>query len=393
MQTINVMTVTTGRADFGLLLPLVRELGRVPHFNTQVAATGTHLSERHGMTVNLVEQTEGVILTDRVEMTPAADTEHDICTAVSKGLSGFSRVYQEHAPDLVVVLGDRYELWSVCIAAVLHRIPIAHLHGGEATFGIIDDPIRHSVTKMSALHFASLEAYARRIIQMGEDPQRVFTVGAIGLDNILHAEHMTLEELNAFTGVDFNQPVALMTYHPVTLDDYGSGEQQVKEILEAIQDSGVTVIMTMPNADTSGDTIFQQLQRYADQHPEQFRLVKNLGQKAYLTAMKYAAFMIGNSSSGIIEGASFHLPVVNIGDRQAGRVKPANVIDCPCEKQAITAAINTARSDAFRTGIEHLESPYGDGHTAERIAGILSTIDLSDKTPYLKKGFRDIEFG
>jgi len=391
MQKIKVMIASTGRADYGLLYPLIKQIIGDNKFDLQLIATGTHLSPLHGKTIKLIEEDKDVHVAAKVEMTMKSDTEDAICNSIAIGLIGFSRLFNSQQPDILIVLGDRYELWSICIAAVIHKIPIAHIHGGEATFGLIDDPIRHSVSKMSAFHFASIELYAKRIIQMGENPERVFVVGAIGLDNIKNIPLMTLQELSEYSQVDFSKKIALMTYHPVTLDSYDNAAQQVKEILNALTETDLFVLMTMPNSDTSGNVIYQTIKSYAQQFPEKFRLIDNLGQKAYLSAMKHAKLMIGNSSSGIVESASFKLPVVNIGDRQAGRFKPKNVINCACTQDEITEAINHALSDEFRASIDSLESPYGDGNTAARIITILKSIDFTNKTHFLKKGFYDLK--
>jgi UDP-hydrolysing UDP-N-acetyl-D-glucosamine 2-epimerase len=387
---INIMVVTTGRADYGLLYPLIQEMIKNNRFNLQVVATGTHLSSLHGKTIQLMEE-DGIDVSDKVEMTMKGDTEDAICTSISVGLLGFSKLFSRTFPDLLIVLGDRYELLSICIASLIHRIPIAHISGGEATFGLIDDPIRHSVTKMSAFHFASIDSYARRIIQMGELPERVFVVGAIGLDNIKNMHLMDRKALSERTGVNFENNIALMTYHPVTLDNYSNTEKQIKDILNTLVEKEVFTLITMPNADTSGNVIRKQIENYSKQYPDKFKLIKNMGQKGYLSAMKYARLMIGNSSSGIIESSSFKLPVVNIGDRQAGRFKPMNVIDCVCSQDEISNAIKRALSDEFRQSISNLESPYGDGNTSSRIMKVLESIDFDNSSGFIKKGFCDLD--
>jgi len=349
------------------------------------------LSTLHGKTVQFIEE-DGFDVAAKVEMTMKSDTESAICGSIAVGLTGFSNTISAIKPDMVIVLGDRYELWSVCIAATIHKIPIAHIHGGEVTFGLIDDPIRHSVTKMSAIHFAAIDLYAKRIIQMGEDPNNVHIVGAIGLDNIKATSLMTQEELSDLTGIDFAKCVALVTYHPVTLDQYDSSNKQIRELLEAVKDSQCIALVTMPNSDTSSSLIFKEIQQYVKRHPYKFTLVNNLGQRGYLSAMKYAKLMIGNSSSGIIESASFKLPVVNVGDRQSGRYKTENIIDTECNKSDISKAINNALSEEFRIKISHIKTPFGDGNAAKRIVDVLETIDFENKEMLLKKGFYDLDF-
>jgi UDP-hydrolysing UDP-N-acetyl-D-glucosamine 2-epimerase len=389
---MNITIITTGRADYGLLYPLIKELTHSDHFGLNLVATGTHLSPLHGKTIKQIQQ-DSLEVTDTIEMTMKSDCENAICNSIAIGLAGFSSLFQKRQPDLVIVLGDRYELWAICIAAVIHKIPIVHLHGGESTLGLIDDPVRHSVTKMSTFHFASIEAYAKRIIQMGENPNRVYVVGALGIDNIKNMRLMDIREVSEYTGVDFGQKnVALLTYHPVTLDDYTLAGHQTQEILEALIQTTLFTLITMPNADTGGNTIYQIIEMYSQKYPDRFRFVKSLGQQGYLSAMKYAKLMIGNSSSGIIESASFKLPVINIGDRQGGRFKPANVIDCVCSIESIMGTLDKALSEDFTRSILDIENPYGDGTAAKRIVNILRDIDLSDKSTLIKKGFYDIDF-
>lgn len=391
MGKIRTAVITTSRADYGLLCPLIKRLKDDEAFDPELIVTGSHLSAAHGMTIDQI-QADGYEKCGIVEAMVSSDTESGICEAMASGLKRFSSIYSEGKPDLIIVLGDRYELWPACISAVVYKIPIAHIHGGEATFGAIDECIRHSVTKMSSLHFPSIDLYAKRIIQMGEEPERVFTVGALGIDNIREMELMSLEELNAFTGVDFSHNTALMTYHPVTLDEYETGAGQTEEILRAlISFKELNVLITAPNMDTGYQSIFNIIQHYAERYPTRIKLVRSLGQRAYLSSLKYAGLMVGNSSSGIIESASFRLPVVNVGDRQAGRFKPSNVIDCECTEDSVKAAVRKAISEEFTASISDLKNPYGDGDTAEKIIQVLKQVDLTDKSKLLKKRFFDIE--
>lgn len=382
--------VTTGRSDYGLLSPLIHKLIASDKFELRLIVTGMHLSHLHGKTIQLIKK-DGVNISDKIKMTSKKDTENAICNSVAIGLQKFSKLFNKMKPDFLIVLGDRYELWSACMAAVIHNIPIVHIHGGEVTIGAIDDPIRHSVTKMAAFHFASTDLYAKRIIQMGENSRHVFNVGAIGLDNINIMELLTCKELSEFTKVDFaKKNIALMTYHPVTLDAYVDAYRQIQELLQALLKTDLFTLITMPNADPGGNLIHQKIANYVEQYPDKFKLIKNLGQKGYLSVMKYARMMIGNSSSGIIESASFKLPVVNIGDRQSGRFRPKNVIDCACSQVDMLKAIERALSADFGKLVSQLENPYGDGHTAGRIMKVLEKIDFNNKIQYLKKGFYDL---
>jgi len=382
--------VTTGRADYGLLYPLINKIVESDDFELRLIAAGTHFSYLHGKTIQLIKK-DGVKIAGKVKMTSRKDTKNAICNSISTGLQKFSKLFNKMMPDFLIVLGDRYELWAACMVAVIHNIPIVHIHGGEVTAGAIDDPIRHSITKMSVFHFASVDLYAKRIIQMGENPKNVFCVGAIGLDNINNIKLLTCEELSKITKIDFmKKNVALLTYHPVTLEAYVDAEQQIQEVLQALLKTDLLILITMPNADSARIVIYKKIESYIKQYPNKFKLIKNLGQKGYLSAMQYARMMIGNSSSGIIEGASFKLPVVNVGDRQSGRFRPQNVIDCGCSQQDILKAIERALSKEFNESIAQLENLYGDGHTADRIVKALEKLDFSNKTQYLKKGFYDL---
>lgn len=383
-----IAIVTTSRADYGLLKPLLAELSLLSDFQVDLVATGTHLSIKHGMTItNILE--DGCDVNERIEMNSIDDTEYAICNSIAQGMIGFASLYQRKRYDLVIVLGDRYELWAVCVPAVIYKIPIAHIHGGELTNGAIDNVIRHSITKMASLHFASTDTYARRIIQMGEQAHSVFSVGAIGIDNIKNIPLMEIDELIHYTKVDFRKKVALLTFHPVTLDSYSEAQNQINEVFSALSKTDLVLLITMPNSDTGSDVIINTIKSFVQGNPEKMLLIPNLGQRAYLSAMKYAKLMIGNSSSGIIEAASFKLPVVNIGDRQTGREKPLNVIDCDCKKDSIEIAISIALSAQFKKEIEGLINPYEKHNAARNIAQILSNIDFTDKV-MLKKKFYDI---
>jgi len=386
----SVMIVTTGRADYWLLRPLLAWMAERDGLDVQLVATGAHLSERHGATIRIVEQDSPVGVAATVDMVPEDDTADGLCRSLARGVAGFAQIYTARPPDLLVVLGDRYELWAACQPAVIHQIPIAHIHGGEITAGAIDDAVRHSITKMAVLHFAAHEVYAGRIVQMGEDPRRVFVVGALGLDAIRSTPLLSRDVLGERTGVDFSRPVALMTYHPVTLDAYDAAARQVTEVVEALLATDLTVLATMPNTDTGSGQVYEVIRSYAGRFPGRIRLVKNLGSQAYLSAMRYARVMVGNSSSGILESASFQLPVVNVGDRQAGRVRPCNVIDCPCDRRAIGRALARALSEEFRDSLVGLVSPYGDGRAAMRIGRIIEETLQRGMDGMLKKGFYDL---
>lgn len=386
---VKIAIVTSNRAEYGLLYPLIKKMLQDSFFDVTLIVTGTHLSEQHGKTIDFIKK-DGLDIHHIVDLNVDGDTEHDICCMIGKGIEGFSTIFRNNKLDGILVLGDRFELWAICIPAVIHKIPIIHLHGGEITQGAIDDMVRHSISKMASIHFPSIDLHAKRIVQMGENPERVYVVGAIGLDNIKEMVLMDVAELSAYTGIDFNSNIALMTYHPVTLDQYKEASNQIEEVMEALISFNIVVLITMPNADTGGKTIFEVIQKYIHLYPQQFRLIKNLGQRGYLSAMKYCKFMIGNSSSGIIESPSFKIPVINIGDRQNGRHMPQNVISVQCEKRKIIQAIQRAMSTEFYDTIRDMKNPYGDGKTAHRIVALLKSFDWKDNKHLLKKGFHDI---
>ena len=390
-KILRTAIITTGRADYGLLRPLIKKIDNSDNYELFVIATGSHLSQIHGMTIHEIEK-DGFDVHYKVEITQKKDSEHDICNAISIGIEQFSNVYNLIKPDFIIVLGDRYELWSVCIPAVIHKIPIVHLHGGEITSGLIDDSVRHSITKMASYHFASINDYAKRIIQMGEDRRRVFVVGALGIDNIKSIDFMSYQELYDFTGLNFHNPIALMTFHPVTLDERKLAVKQVQSILNSLLKFNLTTLITMPNSDPAGIIIYKEITKYLNKNPLCFRFMESLGQKAYISAMNYATLMIGNSSSGIIESASFKIPVVNIGDRQTGRIAPPNVINSTYAENDIYAAIKLALSSHFKKSISNINNPYGNGSTAQKIEKHLNSIDFIKKDVILKKGFMDLEF-
>ncbi len=392
MEKVKIILVTTSRADYGILYPLIRKLTKDSYFEVKLIASGSHLSELHGKTIDNILN-DGTNIDYKIDISEEGDSEKDVCNSIAKGIIGFGEAIFSEKPDLIIILGDRYELWPIAITSIINKIPIAHIHGGEATFGAIDDVVRNSITKMSTIHFPTIEQYAKRIIQMGEKPEMVFAVGSLGIDNVFDIPLMDRDELSEFTGIDFRKNIALMTYHPVTFDEYHQASKQAIEVLNAFLDKDLLVLATMPNMDAGGNSIYLEIKKFKEKYPDKIYLIKSLGQRAYLSTMKYARLMVGNSSSGIIESASFKLPVVNIGDRQSGRMKPGNVIDCICEKASVSNAIDYALSDEFGGMISKMENPYGDGHASERIINILKSIDFSDKFKLLKKGFYDIDYG
>lgn len=384
MRTVGVVTVA--RSDYGIYLPVLRQLQREPTLRPMLIAAGMHLSPYFGLTVKAIEQ-DGFRVDERVEMLVASDTPEGVAKSLGLGIIGFAQVYARSRPDILLIMGDRYEMLAAASAALPFKVPVAHIHGGESTQGAIDEAIRHSITKMAHLHFASTEVYAQRLIQMGEEPWRVTVSGAPGLDNLRHFQPMSREALEREFGLDLSSPLLLVTYHPVTLE-YEDTREQMAELLAALEDVGLPVVFTYPNADTGNHAIVQMLRDYVTGH-EKARLVVNLGTQGYFSLMSEAIAMVGNSSSGIIEAPSFRLPAVNIGPRQAGRLRARNVIDVPCHRAAIAGGIRRAASPAFRASLADMDNPYGDGHAAERIVQRLATVPLDGKL--LMKRFHDLQ--
>ncbi|GBD95709.1 MAG TPA: UDP-N-acetylglucosamine 2-epimerase (hydrolyzing) [Nitrospirae bacterium] len=383
-----ICIVTGTRAEYGLFYPLLKRLENNATFDLQIVATGMHLSPEFGMTYQEIEE-DGFDIKEKVEMLLSSDTGVGISKSIGIGMLSFADVFERLKPDLLIVLGDRFEIFAAVLSAFIAKIPIAHLHGGELTEGVIDDALRHSITKMSCFHFTSTEKYRKRVIQLGESPDRVFNVGAIGLDNINETELLQKEELENRIYFKFNGKTALVTFHPVTLEN-NSSEKQFKELLYALEEiKELKIIFTKPNADTDGRVIIELINEYGKSNPGKAISFSSMGRLNYLSAMKYVELVIGNSSSGIIEFPSFGKPTVNIGERQRGRIKAESVIDCGPVKDDIKAAIKKALSDDFRGSCEEMKNPYGNGGASEKIVNILK--DKLSGPINLKKAFFDIK--
>ena len=383
MRTIGV--VTGSRSEYGLLFPVLKAISAEPALCLKLFVTGMHLSPDFGLTVREIER--DFEITERVEMLVASDTPEAISKSIGLGMIGFAQTYTRHRPDVLLVLGDRFETLAAVAAALPFAIPIAHIAGGEATEGAIDDVIRHSISKMSHIHFVSLDEYRRRLIQMGEEPWRITISGEPGLDNLSAVPDLPTHELEQRIGMSLTRAPMLVTFHPVTLE-LGQAEKQIGELLRALDRVGMPVVFTAPNADTDGRIIALRIQDFVDKHPDSC-LVTSLGTAAYFSMMRRSAAMVGNSSSGIIEAGSFELPVVNIGSRQRGRFAPKNVIHCEPSAEAIEVAIGRAVSSDFRSGLRGIVNPYGDGQAASRIINVLKTVPLD--APLLKKPFFSVQ--
>lgn len=387
MNERRIAVVTGSRAEYGILHRLIGLLHRDAAIELQLIATGTHLSERHGMTLREIEA-DGFPIAAKVDMELGADDAAGLAEAMGRGLGGFGRAFAELKPDIVVVLGDRYEILAAAEAAMLARLPIAHIHGGEASEGQIDEAIRHALTKMAHYHFVAAEPYRRRVIQMGEDPSRVFNVGAPGLDPLTEEDMADPQDILAELGVrGAGGPLFLVTYHPVTLaGEAGEAAAQLLGALDVFPDA--RIIFTGTNADTAGEEIARLIEAYAVRHAPRTVCVQSLGRRRYGTVLRAADAVIGNSSSGIIEAPAVGTPTVNIGPRQQGRLRAPCVIDCDAESGAIVAAIRHALSDEIQAQAARCETPYGRGGASERIYEKLRELPLEN---ILMKRFYELE--
>jgi len=383
-----ICVVTTTRADFGLLRGLLKCIREDWALRLQVIVSGTHLTPEFGLTVKEIEA-ERVQINRKIDIHLTGESGLANAKSIGVGVAAFAAALAKLRPAIIVLLGDRFELFAPAIAALMLRIPIAHIHGGESSEGAIDESVRHAITKMASVHFAATESYRRRIIQMGESPKRVFNFGAPGLDQIYGAELMIRSQLDQEIGLPKN-PVGLVTFHPATLDRE-SVNAQLDHLIGAIKASKINAIFTMANADADGARINARLRALCAQYPEKFKWVPHLGHRRYLSCLQLCAVMIGNSSSGLTEAPSFRLPVVNIGDRQRGRVRARNVIDVRCSEAAILAGIKKAISERFRSSLRGMLNPYDrfhDGRTSERIKDVLKKIPLSNDL--LQKSFHEV---
>lgn len=384
----NICVVTGTRAEYHLLFPLLKRLKTDPELKLILAVTGAHLKADYGNTYKDIEK-DGFTIDVKIDILQSEDKIHDINTAMSKAIEGFDVFFSRQKTDIVVLLGDRYELLSVAIVAMNYQIPIAHIHGGETTEGAIDECIRHAITKMSYLHFTSCEEYRNRVIQLGENPNRVFNVGGLGVENIKNVKPMTLPELEKSLNFSLKGKFAVVTFHPVTLE-IDTAQNDFLKVLQALEQiDDLKVIFTKANADAGGLGINSLIDVYVKKNPAQCIAVYNLGLVRYLTALKYAAIVIGNSSSGILETPSFGVPTINIGDRQKGRIQAKNIINCQTETAAIAEAIRMGLDEKFKNYAADSINPYGDGHASGQIVKIIKQV-LFTSNINLKKQFYNI---
>jgi UDP-hydrolysing UDP-N-acetyl-D-glucosamine 2-epimerase len=378
-----VAVVSVGRSDYGHLAPVL-DAAAAAGLEAPLVVSGAHLDPAFGATVGEVEA-DGRPIAARVESSAGDDSAVGVAHAIGRAVAGFADAFAQLRPDAVLVLGDRFEMQAAALAALPLNIPVAHLHGGESSEGAIDESLRHSITKLSHLHFAATEHYARRIVQLGEEPWRVTVTGAPGLDAIAALDPLGDDELAARTGLSLDEPTLLVTYHPETLAP-GDVGRDVDQLAQALERVDLQLLITAPNADTHGLAVRARLGELTAGRRGAV-LVESLGSRGYLSALRRVAAMVGNSSSGIIEAPSFELPVVNVGDRQRGRVRAANVLDVPPEREAIRAAVARAVAPEFRAGLAGLANPYGDGRASERIVRVLR--DTPADRRLLVKSFHD----
>jgi len=376
--------VTTSRADYGIYQPLLTAIANDPELRLRLIVSGMHLSAEAGLTVREIEA-DGYEIAERVEVLLASDTPEGISKSMGLAVIGFAQVFSRWRPDILVVLGDRFEMHAAALAALPFKIPVAHLGGGEVTEGAIDDCLRHSITKLSHIHFAATEPYGRRILQLGEEAWRLVVSGGTGLDELRTMEYLTREQLEERFQLQLSKPFLLVTYHPVTLE-YEQAEWQIDELLAALRAADLPVIFTQSNVDTGNRVVRQKIDDFVAS--SYAKLVPSFGKKAYLSMLKLATAMVGNSSSGVGEAASFEIPVVNIGTRQRGRLRTRNVIDVDYGRNEILAAIRKAIDPEFRLSLRGLKNPYESGQACSIILRHLKTVPLGDVL--IRKKFSDL---
>jgi len=380
MNKRKVCVITGSRAEYGLFYPILKKIKESNNLELQLISTSSHQSSEYGLSYKQIES-DGFNIDDKIENLSSRDKKSSIVKSTGLATSLLSDSFDRLQPDVVLLLGDRYETHAAATAALLMNIPIAHIHGGEITEGAVDEQIRHSITKMSYLHFCATETYRQRVIQMGENPARVFNSGAPGIDNIKNLKLLTNIKLEKELNWKLSSHSALFTYHPVTLakNDIAHDLEVILSILEAFS---FNILFTYANADKGGRVINQKIEQFCKIQPSKYKVVKSLGQVKYLSAMKNVDLLIGNTSSGIIEAASFKKPVVNIGDRQKGRLRGENVIDC--NLNTLQESIKLALSSSFRNKIKNMNNIYGTGSAADFIVDKLTNEPIS-----VIKKFRD----
>tara|TARA_B100001029_G_scaffold117481_1_gene97365 strand:- start:16603 stop:17763 length:1161 start_codon:yes stop_codon:yes gene_type:complete len=383
---MKICVVTGTRADYGLLYWIIKALSEDSFFSLQICATGMHLSPEFGLTYRAIEN-DGFEITSKIETLLSSDSTIGISKSIGLGVISFSEEFERLKPDLILVVGDRFEIFSVATAAMISKIPIAHCHGGESTEGLIDEPIRHSITKMSHIHFTSTNEYLKRVIQLGESPNSVFNVGALGIENIKKLKLLSKYDFEKAINFKLSKINFLVTFHPVTLENQ-TAEIQFLELLKSlklIKDS--KIIFTKPNADSNGRPIIKLIDEFVINNPNRSISFISMGQLNYLSCIQFVDAVIGNSSSGLIEVPSFNKPTINIGDRQMGRIKSNTVIQCDPNQKSISNAIEIALSKKFKLVLKNSTNPYDNGNSSEKIVKTLKNISLKN---IIKKNFFNI---
>ena len=381
-----ICVVTGTRAEYGLLYWLMKEIQLDKELELQLIVTGMHLSPEFGLTYKEIEK--DFKIDKKIEMLLSSDTAIGISKSMGLAQISFAETYEDLKPDIIVLLGDRYEIFSAGSAALIANIPVAHLHGGEITEGAFDESIRHSITKMSHLHFTAAEEYKNRVIQLGEHPSRVFNVGGMGIENIKRLKLLSRDEFEESINFKLNKKNILVTFHPVTLEN-SSAKEQFQELLNAIDElKDTNIIFTKANSDTDGRIINQMCDEYVLKNSNKSICFTSLGQLRYLSALQYVDVVVGNSSSGLIEAPSFKIGTINIGDRQKGRLSAKSIIDCDSLKSSILQAFEKLYSEEFESILINTNNPYGDGCASEKIIKELKKVDLKN---ILKKSFYDLK--
>lgn len=372
-----ICVITGSRAEYGLLSGLMAAIKSDNELHLQIIATNMHLSPEFGLTYKEIEQ-DGFVIDKKVEMLLSSDTSNGTTKSVGLATIGFADAYEDLKPDLIVVLGDRYEILAAVTAALFYKIPVAHLHGGEITEGAYDDSIRHAITKMSHIHFTSTEAYRQRVIQLGENPKRVFYVGALGVENIRETKLLSKKELESNLDFSFGDKSLLVTFHPVTLEN-DTAKQQCENLLAVLAElTDYNIIFTLPNSDTDGRVIMQLIKDFVAVHSERSIAFASMGKGRYLSALQYVTAVIGNSSSGIIEVPSFGIPTLNIGDRQKGRIAADSVIYCGTSINEIKSGIELVLSEKIQQVAKKTVNPYQKKKTTANIVKILKDFPLDN---------------
>lgn len=383
-----ILVVTGTRSEYGLLYWSMKEIQKDKELDLQLIVTGNHLSQQYGMTIKQIED-DGFNIDEKIDMLISSEQKSSILKSMGLEMIQMAQSLDRLKPDALLILGDRYETFIAATCAMMMNIPIAHMNGGESTEGVIDEQIRHSITKMAHIHFAGAQEYKEKIIKMGEEEWRVYNVGQAGVENIKRLNLLSKKELYRELGIDFHKKVFLVTYHPVTLN-IENIEYEMEQLLMSLNayEKQADIIFTYPNADFGSQKIINKINNYA-LNKKNVKIVHSLGQLKYLSLLKYANIVIGNSSSGIIETPIFKCPTVNIGDRQKGRIRNKNILDCKCEYKEIIKSIDIGLSKEFNSTLNNMENFYGDGTTSKQIVSVLKKLLSNKKILFKKLTFRE----